>query len=40
MAIQVIYNSLIIITNAATVRISVQIVVTWYIEGVFLKLDY
>lgn len=40
MAIQVIYNSLIIITNAATVRISVQIVVTWYIVGVFLKLDY
>lgn len=40
MDIQAIYNSLIIITNAATVRISVHIEVTWYIVGVFLKLDY
>lgn len=40
MAIQANYNSLIIITNTASVRISVQIVVTWSVVGVFLKLDY
>lgn len=40
MAIQAVDNSLIIITNAATIRISVQIVATWYIVGIFLKLDY
>lgn len=36
--IQIIYNFFYIITNAATIRIPIQM--SWYGVRVFLKLDY